>query len=53
MHASRFVALLFCLALAAQCHAGQPKKPNPNLPKAPAPASDGSETAVLPVTGMM
>lgn len=53
MHAFRFTALLFCVAIAAQsAQAGQPKKPDPKKPGAPA-AAPGTETATLPITGMM
>ncbi len=53
MHAFRFAAILFCVAIAAQTSQAAQKKPDPKAPKAPAPASNGMETVTLPVTGMM
>ncbi len=57
MHAFRFASLLLSLALVAGSASAAQKKPDPNKAKTPgapaAPASDGTETVILPITGQM
>ena len=55
MHASRIAILFFGLALVAGSVSAAQKKPDPKAPppNTPAAGKSGTETATLPVTGMM